>query len=389
MIDLCPHLQALILRNVDQIDHATLEALGKPIRSQLDERIRRQNLLPEFGSGIKLLDLSHCSQVTGKGLATILSKLDGLVWLDLSGTGAVRDPAVMLLLRQLLKLRMLTLKNCQLDDTRMASLAKAIGRRVRWLDVEGNEFTSRALEIMQEQCCSDSSHATEAAPPAYDSAVTLSSTNRDSRPEDFADNIRRVLTSGSKQYLLIEEAAEFGLTHLRFDMKDYNSGPNITLSKVLDGLTYLDLGSGSESSMRGLYEIRLSRLKYLRIRYWTFGYRLVHCPNDENSEKAADIRLYSDYASTTNSRPHLSPQPPHHRATLTPSSPPRRPTYNRHHQSRRASHPSTAALRAITALRPLPHPAEDRARDCGAVEVLQDLRCICATHQQERALAAA
>lgn len=242
-----PRLQSLILRGVDQVDATALQAFSRTAKDDEEEGVSRQNLSPGLGAHIKLLDVSNCNQATAKGLAILLRRLENLLWLDLSRTPAARDTAVLDSLRHLRSLKVLKLRGCKLGDDRVKRLAAAIGRRVRWLDLEDNNMIGGSSSLV-ERCMGNPAAARVIdgqAPPAYSQVSSKrQGKRRESPPPVFEADMYRSLTSGTAQHLAIEDEADIGISHLRLSFAYQPSHP--VASALFFGsntLEYLDMGA--------------------------------------------------------------------------------------------------------------------------------------------------
>src|SRR5690606_31783351 len=89
---------------------------------------------------------------TSVGLATVLSRLPRLMYLDLSYTSPARDPTVLSTLAGLQDLQILKLRGINLKDSHVEFLANAIGYRVRVLDLRNNMLTDMAVRSLMEAC---------------------------------------------------------------------------------------------------------------------------------------------------------------------------------------------------------------------------------------------
>lgn len=276
LVERLPKLQALILRGVSEVDHATLQAFAKPTLTEVQQRVARQSLLLELCSCLKLLDLSHCTQVTGKGLAVLLRKVPNLVWLDVSGTSACREIAVLESLQHLKNLKVLKMKGCKLDDSRVATLVHAIGRRVRWLDLENSGISPKALTHLQARSVSEWANVAQPehdlnALPTYQNAISSSTTARlRNNPETLEMDIYRTLTSSITNRLSIEDEAITGITHLRLAQVELSTSyimdlvthPQLSYLSLIPCFIYHDHGH-NPSSTYGTSMLRYLRLPYL------------------------------------------------------------------------------------------------------------------------------
>ena len=103
---------------------------------------------------LRLLVASHCKNTTPLGLAEALDHFPHLAYLDLSNTSAARDSIVLSKLGALPQLQVLKLRGIHLRDDGLASLANAIGIRVRSLDISANDLTDHSIRTLL-ACCFD------------------------------------------------------------------------------------------------------------------------------------------------------------------------------------------------------------------------------------------
>ncbi|KAF4977555.1 hypothetical protein FZEAL_5926 [Fusarium zealandicum] len=103
--------------------------------------------LLEAGRQVVLLSMANCPILLP---AKFVNSLPGLVYLDISGIpGSVRP----FLQRDLLpELRVLKIRNKEVDDAMLDSLAAQFGTRLWSLDVSSNKLTDRAVESLGFQC---------------------------------------------------------------------------------------------------------------------------------------------------------------------------------------------------------------------------------------------
>ena len=155
VLEQLPHLQSLVVSQLPFFDHGALLALRQPSRA------RQQRHGADGGSPekyvptypLRLLGATACGNTTSAGLATALPLWPGLVFLDLSGTLAARDAAVLASLRVMPGLQVLKLRAIQLRDVDVEVLAAAVGIRVRSLDVRDNRLTDASVRTLLEKCC--------------------------------------------------------------------------------------------------------------------------------------------------------------------------------------------------------------------------------------------
>lgn len=162
------------------------------------------------------------------GLAEALSHFPDLVSLDLSGTIAARDEAVLSALKQLRNLRVLRLRSLGLRDADFSIIAPAIGVRTRSLDLSDNHLTDCSARLLLEHCLKDQSyesHPTRSPLPPVRHGRPASEVE-DFATEDLGSHLRRKLTQGFVGSLAIEEARNTGITHL------YLSNNSITVEGI-------------------------------------------------------------------------------------------------------------------------------------------------------------
>ncbi|KAF2691866.1 hypothetical protein K458DRAFT_381711 [Lentithecium fluviatile CBS 122367] len=218
-----PRLQSLIVDGLPFFDHASLLTLR---HSSMWWQQTHPNVYPVFG--LRLLDASHCSNVTSNGLAEALPHFPDLVSLNLSKTFAAKDETVLNKLKHLRNLRVLKLRGLGLKDAEFSLIASAITVRVRSLDVSDNQLTDASARLLLDHCLKEAnpgSHAIRnSLPPVRhgrpDGEVDTFAT------EDLDGHLRKKLTQGFVGSLAIEEARDVGLTHL------YLSNNNITVEGV-------------------------------------------------------------------------------------------------------------------------------------------------------------
>lgn len=268
-----PNLQSLIVRGLPFFDYAALQALVLFRRKSDDRRAppagvielpgsaggffqSPQNTVPSFG--LRLLDASRCPNVTSSGLALALSRFEGLLYLDLSFSYPARDPSVLETLRQFNGLQVLKLRGISLKDDNIAVLSKAIGLRVRSLDVRDNQITDRGVRTLLNNCFTvDLAHINASEPSTSGSRSPrllpyLGSEMLDIyQGEDFEGYLRNAFTGHFVSRLAIEDAPSGGLTHL------YVAGNALTVEGV-SGLVrsgrlhVLDVGSLCAANLRHL-----------------------------------------------------------------------------------------------------------------------------------------
>lgn len=281
-----PRLQSLIVNGLPFFDHASLLTLRN---SSVWWQSTHPSIYPVFG--LRLLDASHCSNVTSNGLAEALPHFPDLVSLNLSKTFAAKDETVLNRLAHLRNLRVLKLRGLGLKDADLSLVASAIHARVRSLDVSDNHLTDASARLLLEHCLkavSLESHATRSPLPPVQHGRPASEV--DTRAiEDLDSHLRKKLTSGFVGSLAVEEARDLGITHM------YLSNNDITVEGVSGlirsaRLQVLDVGTlpivvsnprpscsaddetelslpGVEKLTPALAEFASERLMYLRVNY--------------------------------------------------------------------------------------------------------------------------
>lgn len=105
---------------------------------------------PKFA--LRLLIAEQCRNTTSSGLAQFLVHFPNLVYLSLSNTFAARDKSVLSNLKYLPNLQVLKLRQLNLRDEDIDTLAAAVGIHVRSLDVRDNLLTDRSVETLLQFC---------------------------------------------------------------------------------------------------------------------------------------------------------------------------------------------------------------------------------------------
>lgn len=135
-----PHLQNLRVSRVPFFDHSAL---------LLHDDLMPSNL-PRFA--LRLLIAENCRNTTSSGLAQFLVHFPNLVYLSLSNTFPARDKTVLSNLKYLPNLQVLKLRQVNLRDEDIDTLAAAVGIHVRSLDVRDNLLTDRSVETLLRSC---------------------------------------------------------------------------------------------------------------------------------------------------------------------------------------------------------------------------------------------
>jgi len=241
LLERLPNLQSLIVRGLPFFDHASLQALRFSKPRQAD-RSAPPGVIELPGSnghgfdasstftsfGLRLLDCSRCSNVTGIGLAQALSRFESLLYLDLSFTSAARELSVLSFLRRLSGLQVLRLRGISLTDSSIETLAAAIGLRVRSLDIRDNQISDRGVGTLVDNCFSSS----DSIPPGGRSPALLPYLGGEMlqtyQGENFEGYLRSTFTKGFVSRLAIEDVPEGGITHL------YISGNRLSVEGASD-----------------------------------------------------------------------------------------------------------------------------------------------------------
>lgn len=101
---------------------------------------------------LRLLIAEQCRNTTSSGLAQFLLHFPNLVYLSLSNTFAAKDKSVLSNLKYLPNLQVLKLRQVNLRDEDIDTLAAAVGIHVRSLDVRDNLLTDRSVETLLQFC---------------------------------------------------------------------------------------------------------------------------------------------------------------------------------------------------------------------------------------------
>lgn len=101
---------------------------------------------------LRLLIAEQCRNTTSSGLAQFLVHFPNLVYLSLSNTFAAKDKSVLSNLKYLPNLQVLKLRQVNLRDEDIDTLAAAVGIHVRSLDVRDNLLTDRSVETLLQFC---------------------------------------------------------------------------------------------------------------------------------------------------------------------------------------------------------------------------------------------
>lgn len=141
MLKQLPHLQSLRVSGFPFFDHSAL---------RLYDDISAPDIPPAFA--LRLLIAEGCRNTTPPGLAQFLVHFPNLVYLNLSNTYPAKDKNVLSSLKHLPNLQVLKLRQVNLRDEDIDTLAAAVGIRVRSLDVRDNLLTDRSAETLLRSC---------------------------------------------------------------------------------------------------------------------------------------------------------------------------------------------------------------------------------------------
>ena len=240
MLERLPRLQCLIVDALPFFDHACLMELRRPLT------INTGPSAYHFAQSLRLLNAAQCSNATYSGLAAALKQFPGLLYLDLSETSASRHTQVLQALECMQDLQVLKLKHVGLKDSEAAVLARAIGTRVRSLDVSANHLTDTSARSLLEYCFrrrsdrrSGNRHTATPLEPGSDTigqyyGEALELHLRDRLTSDFADR------------LVIQDDVNPGLTHL-YTSDNFFTVEAISSFLQTGSLQYLDAGSMAKS----------------------------------------------------------------------------------------------------------------------------------------------
>ncbi|KAI5363995.1 Putative leucine-rich repeat domain superfamily [Septoria linicola] len=234
-----PNLQSLIVRGLPFFDYAALQALvlmRRKSQERYDPPVGVVEVPGSSGSffqrppasiesipsfGLRLLDASRCPNVTSNGLAAALSRFESLLYLDLSFTYPAREPIVLKVLGKFAGLQVLKLRGVSLKDDNVEALSRAIGMRVRSLDIRDNQVTDRGVRTLLDHCFArHMEHADLNSPTATGlrSPTLLPYLGSEMleiyQGEDFEGFLRNAFTGRFVSRLAIEDAPAGGITHL-------------------------------------------------------------------------------------------------------------------------------------------------------------------------------
>jgi hypothetical protein len=251
-----PRLQSLIVYAYSPIEYLKLTGCrsGLPFFDHWALMNLRVQSLAEATvppSSLRLLEAVSCSNATSSGLREALHRFNSLTYLDLSRTPPAKDPKVLEALQYLPKLQILKLQGLGLKDDDINLVARAVGLRVRSLDVRDNRMTDRGLRAILQNCIMTSQRAIDVTRANMIQSGHLTQSMQEYYgveiqevyKTNFQDrSIYNRLTSGFFHHLGIEDTIQTGITHL------YISGNDISVNAVADllrmqRLHVLDVGN--------------------------------------------------------------------------------------------------------------------------------------------------
>ncbi|KAF4554627.1 Hypothetical protein D9617_4g003820 [Elsinoe fawcettii] len=220
------NLQTLIVRGLPFFDHGALTAL-RPKPNQDAPLSSPQSFT------LRLLDASKCANTTTSGLLAALKRLDQLLYLDLSFTYPAKDRQVLSQLSNFAGLQVLKLRGISLKDEDVQILAKAIGARVRSLDLRNNKLSDQSVRYLTESCftpyaVNDANAAQRRVDGERASLLHYLGPNmlRIYQGEGFEGYLRHSLSAQFVSRLAFEDTPESGITHL------YVSDNNLSVEGV-------------------------------------------------------------------------------------------------------------------------------------------------------------
>jgi len=218
-------------------------------------------------SGLRLLDASGCQNATSAGIEVALEHFPMLVYVDFSRTPAAKKYTVLEKFRLLQYLRVLKLQEVGLTDDNLLVLAKAIGTKVRSLDLTGNRLSDASVDILLDHC--------QLPADTFNSIQTRTTTefprtrNTLVQSDRFEDRLRLAFTTDFIDDLSFDDGIDIGLTHLRIGENHLQT----SLPKLFEypGFNVLDVGSRASNARYHLdfstFSALLARLTYLRIHH--------------------------------------------------------------------------------------------------------------------------
>ena len=305
MLERLPRLQCLVVEALPFFDHGCLMALRTPLN------VRAGPSTFHSACNMRLLNASNCFNATYSGLAAALHRLEGLLYIDLSETTAARNRSVLERLADMQELKVVKLKKVGLNDDALEVLARAIGARVRSLDLSDNTLTDKTADLLLRHCIKNN-HRTLPGNAARDIPIEIGGdTIWQYHGEALERHLRDRLTTDFVGRLAIQDDADPGLTHL------FTSGNRLTVDGIshliqADKLEYLDAGAvlkqlfakvsatstssmntsivddaGAEKIVTALKKSGSERLTYLRIDHEFATEEAVCMPNCE--DKVAEL----------------------------------------------------------------------------------------------------
>ena len=220
---------------------------------------------PQFT--LRLLIAGYCQNTTSQGLTEGLDRFPNLAFLDLSNTLAARDRNVLWKLGDLPLLQVLKLRSVHLRDEDVEILAKAIGLKVRSLDVQGNHLTDHSVRSLLTSCFQGDNVTANGSSSGRQRATSNLAVEDwpsglarpdpavldEFKDESYDERFVRRLTSGVVSRLPYEDMPHSGITHL------YIANNNLTVEGIAalirsEKLHVLDAGSVNSSVHATLLE---------------------------------------------------------------------------------------------------------------------------------------
>lgn len=201
-----------------------------------------------------MLNAAHCPNATHTGLSEFLTHLPSLLYLDLSHTLAARHSGVLSSLNALKDLQILRLRGLGLKDKDLEIVAKAVGLRVRSLDLRSNALTDTGARTILSRCFRSHHTDLQSATMNYYSHSTFNIPGYRAadalykyQGERLDSYVRQRLGSAFAGHLAIEDDLEPGITHLYVSDNCLTAGG---VSELLGSgcLRVFDVGNLSTSS---------------------------------------------------------------------------------------------------------------------------------------------
>nr|KMM73343.1 hypothetical protein CPAG_09632 [Coccidioides posadasii RMSCC 3488] len=266
VLEYLPKLQSLIVSRLSFFDHDSLLTLdAKSGQSRLDAELRLRTY------DLRLLLADREPNTTSVALRRGLLHFPKLVYLDLSYTTSAKDYGVLSALSHLFHLQVLKLRGIGLRDPDADVLARAIGIRVRLLDLRNNLLSDSAIRALMHNCFPPSNHSNdytfrrmeecqfEWRPPTVPLGSILTS---DSMKDEHLDgHFLKQLTMPLDGRSTLEDIPHVGITHL------YVADNNISVDGLLGivglgMLLVLDCGTiGAARLMKESMSLPASRNK--------------------------------------------------------------------------------------------------------------------------------